>query len=65
MIRNEPPSARTQQVSVRVANFFASAPALFGSYPEWDRKYDLPLQALIVVPLLTVEWILRRRWQLS
>jgi uncharacterized membrane protein len=65
MIRNEPPSTRQRQVSVRMANFFLSVPAIFGDYKDWPAKYDLPLQALIVVPLLAVEWILRRRWQLS
>ena len=65
MIRNEPPSARQRQVSVRMANFFLSVPAIFGDYKDWPARYDLPLQALIVVPLLAVEWVLRRRWQLS
>lgn len=65
LIRTDTARPKAQQVTVRLANFFQAAPAVFGRHLEWDRKYDLPMQALLVVPLLAIEWILRRRWQLT
>jgi hypothetical protein len=38
--------------------------ALTGNVPHWDKKYDLPMQGMLVIALLAGEWILRRRWQL-
>jgi hypothetical protein len=57
-------STRPEQVAVRAGNFAHIATALAGKPADWPRKYDLPMQAVIVVALLAMEWILRRRWQL-
>ena len=65
LVRTDTKTPKTQQVSVRFANFFLAVPGLFGARYDLPRKYDLPMQALIVVPLLAGEWILRRRWQLA
>ena len=36
-----------------------------GSPAQWQTRYDLPMQAALVVGLLMAEWLLRRRWQMS
>jgi uncharacterized membrane protein len=41
----------------------ATAAATIGD-PGWPKKYDLPLQGLLAVVILGIEWFLRRRWQL-
>ncbi len=63
IIRQRPPlEARAESVSL--ANSFRTLLFLSGARPDWPTKYDLPMQALLVLLLLTTEWILRRRWQL-
>ncbi|MFI5379207.1 MAG: glutamine amidotransferase [Tepidisphaerales bacterium] len=63
LIRQRPPlEARAESVSL--ANTFRTLLFLVGSKPDWPTKYDLPMQAFLVLMLLTTEWILRRRWQL-
>lgn len=64
LIRGDP-SARPEQLVVRIANFAHVATVVAGRPADWPRKYDLPMQAAIVVPLLAIEWVLRRRWQLA
>ncbi len=58
-------STRPEQMSIRFGNFAHAASALSGRPADWPREYDLPLQGAIVVVLLTVEWMLRRRWQIT
>jgi hypothetical protein len=64
LIRSNREPVQAKQVSVPLANFVRAAMAFFGRYPEWPKKYDLPMQGALVVALLAAEWILRRRWQL-
>jgi uncharacterized membrane protein len=45
-------------------NLVRALPAEFGLNFEWDSKYDLPMQGLLVVIVLTAEWMMRRWWQL-
>ncbi|QOV89665.1 glutamine amidotransferase [Humisphaera borealis] len=58
-------TTRPEQMAIRVGNFAHVVSALAGKPADWPRTYDLPIQALFVIALLTVEWILRRRWQLA
>jgi len=50
--------------TIPLVNAVAAAWTLSGRTPGWDHKYDLPMQAALVVALLSAEWITRRRWQL-
>lgn len=65
LIRTDTRTPKSQQVVIRLANFPYTLAALIGRHPDLPRKYDLPIQALLVVPLLGVEWVLRRRWQIA
>jgi len=64
LIRSES-SSKPEQVAIRLGNFAHALTALSGRPANWPRRYDLPMQALIVLTLLTAEWVLRRRWQLA
>ncbi|MGH7214649.1 MAG: hypothetical protein ACREIT_07795, partial [Tepidisphaeraceae bacterium] len=64
LIRNDPNAVTAQQEVVPLANFLRSGLAAIGLNVHWKKKYDLPLQGLLVVAMLTSEWIMRRRWQL-
>lgn len=50
--------------SVRLSNWIRAIAALGGNNPRWDKKYDLPMQGMLIVVLLACEWMLRRKWQL-
>lgn len=52
------------QRSIPLHNAARSALAMVGIYPAWAARFDLPMQTLLIVVLLTAEWVLRRRWQL-
>jgi len=64
LIRTDPKQQQPHQESVPLSNSIRSLLAFAGHNPSWSPKYDLPLQAALVTILLTVEWLLRRRWQL-
>jgi len=59
-----PQSNYRVQVTVPLANTVRTLIALTVEDPAWDPKYDLPMQAALVLSLLVAEWLLRRRWQL-
>ena len=64
LIRTDPAATTAKQQAVPLANTFRAVAALAGHPPQWSGKYDLPMQAALVIALLAAEWILRRRWQL-
>jgi hypothetical protein len=64
LIRTNPPAAQAVQQTIPLANVVRAVGAITGRVPQWERKYDLPTQGLLVIALLAAEWILRRRWQL-
>jgi hypothetical protein len=51
--------------TVPLANTLAAIMAWAGHVPTWNRKYDLPMQGVVVFLLLGVEWVQRRRWQVQ
>ncbi len=61
---SEKSSATARQETIPLANTIRLLMALSGRYPAWPSKYDLPMQGLLILLLLTSEWLLRRRWQL-
>lgn len=65
LIRLQGDDARTVQRTVPLANAIRTALALTGRYPDWPGYLDLPLQGLLALLVLCIEWILRRRWQLA
>lgn len=64
LIRADPKFGQPQQRSVPLDDYVRDLAALVGQDPQWDAKYDLPMQALVMFALLVGEWFLRRRWQL-
>lgn len=50
--------------TVPLANTPRALLALAGIDVRWEAKFDLPMQAALVVLLLAAEWMLRRQWQL-
>ena len=53
-----------QQRSVPLHNTARSLLAVIGVFPTWADRFDLPMQTVVIVVLLSAEWVLRRRWQL-
>jgi hypothetical protein len=64
LIRAEPKAGQAEEQIVPLDNFVRLAPALLGIRPQWQPKYDMPTQGLLIMILLITEWFLRRRWQL-
>ncbi len=54
----------SRQQSAPLANTIKAGLVLLGADPQWPKRYDLPMQGLLVIALLTGEWILRRKWRL-
>ena len=65
LVHVTPDSSPVRQVNVPLCNLFRIIPALVGHPPTWATQYDLPMQAVLILGLLMVEWLLRRRWQLT
>ena len=65
LIRTDPEGSPVRQVVVPVCNLFRVLPAAVGRAPSWNTKYDLPMQAALILAVLMGEWLLRRRWQLT
>jgi hypothetical protein len=65
LIRADPATQTVQQTSVPLDNFIRVVCAAIGSPHSWAEKFDLPMQAAMVMVLLSTEWILRRRWELQ
>ena len=65
LIRQDPTATGPRQQAVPLDNIFRGMVALISHAPTWPEKYDLPMQGGLVFALLTTEWVLRRRWQLS
>lgn len=63
LIRTDPAPQAVQR-SIPLHNTVRTLLALAGRAPDWPRRYDLPVQAVLVVGLLVSEWMLRRKWQL-
>ena len=53
-----------KETSVNLSNSIRAALVFAGREPQWPAEWDLPMQAVLVIALLSIEWILRRRWQL-
>ncbi len=64
LIRADKTTATATQETIPLHNTIRTIVAATGSVPHWPKKYDLPMQAMLVIGLLAAEWILRRRWQL-
>jgi uncharacterized membrane protein len=64
LIRTDPKFGLPQERMVPLDNFVRLVPESLGMKPDWQPKYDLPCQGLLVMILLVGEWFLRRRWQL-
>jgi uncharacterized membrane protein len=64
LIRSDPTANLAKSESVRISNFVGTALALAGRPPHWNKKYDLPMQGMLIILILSTEWILRRKWQL-
>jgi uncharacterized membrane protein len=64
LIRTDPQSGLPQQQSIPLDDYPRAMITILGGHPQWDSRYDLPLQGLFVLALLITEWFLRRRWQL-
>jgi uncharacterized membrane protein len=64
LIRSDPNANTAKSESVRISNVIRTALALAGRPPHWNKKYDLPMQGMLIILILSTEWILRRKWQL-
>lgn len=64
LIRADTTTAPPQQRSVPLSSYLRAAGALAGFNPSWPGTYDLPMQGMLALVLLSLEWLLRRRWQL-
>jgi len=65
LIRSDAGSQRPQEQTLALSNAVRAFVAAVLSPPQWPKKYDLPMQAVLVAALLMTEWILRRKWQLQ
>jgi uncharacterized membrane protein len=65
LIRTDRHSVGAKQVFLPLYDFPRAALMLTGHDVNWPSIYDLPVQGLLVLVLLSAEWILRRVWQLS
>lgn len=65
LIRSDPNANAAKQRTLPLANTIRTLLVFMGCTPQWDKKYDLPMQGMLVVMLLAGEWVLRRRWQLA
>jgi uncharacterized membrane protein len=54
-----------REKSVNLSNFARVFMGAIGREPAWDKNVDLPMQGGLTVLILALEWILRRRWQLT
>ena len=64
LIRSDRATPRARQETISLANLFRAILTAIDANPAWPTRWDLPLQAALVLSLLATEWILRRRWQL-
>ena len=64
LIRQQGTDPLTVQHTVPLASGPRAVLAVANIYPAWPRRFDLPLQAVLVLILLAAEWSMRRRWQL-
>lgn len=64
LIKSDPTANAPRSESVRISNFIRTGLALAGRPPHWNKKYDLPMQGMLIILILSTEWILRRKWQL-
>lgn len=64
LLRKGGPQDLVVQRSIPLHNTTRALLATIGVYPAWASRFDLPMQTMLIVLLLTGEWVLRRRWQL-
>ena len=64
LLRRGGPQQLVVQRTVPLHNATRAMLATIGVYPTWPTRLDLPMQTLLIVLLLTSEWVMRRRWQL-
>ncbi len=65
LIRTDRHNTGAKQVFLPFDDFPRAVLMLLGKDPTWPKTWDLPIQGVLVLVLLTTEWILRRAWQLS
>jgi hypothetical protein len=64
LIRTDPNAHAQEEKSLPLDNFIGVIYATIGSPRTWADKFNLPMQAGLVIVFLSTEWILRRRWEL-
>ena len=55
--------APVRHVVVPLSNAARWLPAAVGKPASWPLRYDLPMQAILILAILLAEWLLRRKWQ--
>jgi uncharacterized membrane protein len=65
LIRADPATQTIQERSLPLDNLVRVVYAAVGTAHSWPEKFDLPMQAGLVMLLLCAEWVLRRRWELQ
>jgi hypothetical protein len=63
LIRQSGDVGERQQV-VPLSNYVRAIATAVSGDPGWQRKFDLPMQGMLAIVILSAEWVLRRRWQL-
>ena len=65
LIATDPAAAvRTVQHTIPLSNTVRVVLAMMGREAPWPEHSDLPMEGVLVMVLLTGEWVLRRKWQL-
>jgi len=64
LIKKDPASVIGQERTVPLSNLARAALEAIQIPVNWNKRYDLPMQSLLVLGLLAAEWIIRRRYQL-
>ncbi|HTW93462.1 MAG TPA: glutamine amidotransferase [Tepidisphaeraceae bacterium] len=64
LIQTDPTTSQAVRRVIPLSNTIRTVLALAHIDDPWPPHYDLPTEGLLVLALLTAEWILRRKWQL-
>lgn len=65
LVRQDESALQSEHRTIPVHNVVRLMLAAVGQTVDWPRRYDLPMQGLLVTGLLVGEWVLRRKWQLA
>jgi hypothetical protein len=65
LIQTDPAAAvQSVQRTVPLSNTLRLLLRAVGHDVPWPAHSDLPMQGMLVIIVLSIEWILRRKWQL-